>query len=51
MAFLIFLLALWVLFAILGLVIKGLMWLTWVAIILAAITLVIGFFTGLFSRD
>lgn len=45
------LLVLWVILAILGIVISGLKWLLWVAIILAAITLVVGFVAGLFSRD
>ena len=41
----------WVILAIVGFVVKGLMWLAWVAIILVAITVVIGFFAGLFSGD
>ncbi len=48
---LILLLGLWLVFAVLGLVVKGLMWLTWVALILAAITLVVGYFAGLFTKD
>ena len=46
---LMFLLALWVVLAILGFVVKGLMWLAWVAIILVVITLIIGFVAGIFS--
>lgn len=45
------LLVLWVILAILGIVISGLKWLLWVAIILAAITLVVGFVAGLFTGD
>lgn len=48
---LIFLLILWVVLAITGFVVKGLMWLAWVAIILVAITLVVGFVAGVFSKD
>ena len=44
-----FLLVLWVVLAILGFVVKGLMWLAWVAIILVVITLIIGFVAGIFS--
>ena len=42
-------LILWVILAITGFVIKGLMWLAWVAMILVAITLVVGFVAGLFT--
>ncbi len=45
------LLVLWVFLAILGFVIKGLMWLAWVAIILVAITIVIMFVAKVFSND
>lgn len=48
---LIALLVLWVFLAILGFVIKGLMWLAWVAIILVAITIVIMFVAKVFSND
>lgn len=48
---LIFLLILWVVLAITGFVVKGLMWLAWVAIILVVITLVVGFVAGVFSKD
>ena len=48
---LIFLLVLWVVLAIVGFVVKGLMWLAWVGVILVAITLVIGFVAGIFSSD
>ena len=49
MVWLILLLILWVILAITGFVIKGLMWLAWVAMILVAITLVVGFVAGLFT--
>ena len=45
------LIALWVILAILGLVVSGLKWLLWVAIILTAITLVVGFVSGLFTNN
>nr|AMP56166.1 hypothetical protein [uncultured bacterium] len=45
------LLILWVLLAILGFVIKGMMWLAWVAIILVAITIVVMFVANVFSND
>ncbi len=45
------LLVLWVVLAVLGLTISALKWLVWVAIILAAITLVVGFVSGMFSND
>ena len=44
------LIALWLVLAIVGLVVSGLKWLLWVAIILTAVTVVVGFVTGLFSR-
>ena len=49
MIWLILLLVLWVILAIAGFVIKGLMWLAWVGIILVAVTLVVGFVAGLFT--
>lgn len=48
MIFLVLLLVLWIVLAIMGFVIKGLMWLAWVGIILAVITLTYGFVKGLF---
>lgn len=49
MIWLILLLILWVILAITGFVVKGLMWLAWVGIILVAVTLVVGFVAGLFT--
>ncbi len=48
---LIALLILWVALAIVGFVVKGLMWLAWVSIILVAITIVVMFVAKVFSND
>ncbi|MCI1220152.1 MAG: hypothetical protein LKF99_06450 [Bifidobacterium sp.] len=49
-AFVLILLALWIIGGIAGLVLKGLLWLFWVSLVLFLITLAFSFVKGLFTK-
>ncbi|QOL37734.1 hypothetical protein [Bifidobacterium subtile] len=49
-AFVLVLLALWIIGGIAGLVLKGLLWLFWVSLVLFLATLVFSFVKGIFTK-